>query len=196
IWAQVFAKVAREKNLTWGVAGRNEIKIRNVLNQLEEETGDKTIAEVPIILADMYDSESIQVMTSKTRVLVNSCGPLRAIGEIVIKSCIKTKTHYVDVSGEENFVEKVRLEYHEEAKKAGIYVVNACGVQCLLYDIGVLYLQKQFPGTLNSVDTFLNMSRDEPCPEGPYYNISTWKSAIDLLINKKELKLFNRSYHH
>ncbi|KAK9874850.1 hypothetical protein WA026_005666 [Henosepilachna vigintioctopunctata] len=181
-------KLATQKNLTWAVAGRSETKINSILSQLEEETGDKTISKIPIILADMSDKKTIQAMTSKTRVLVNACGPLRTIGGIVVECCIETKTHYIDISGEENFMHKLRLEYHEEAKKAGIYVVSACGFHSVLYDLGVLQLQEKFPGSLNSADIFIKADRDVPSPGGPSYNVSSWKSIIDVTLNKRELK--------
>ncbi|KAL3280421.1 hypothetical protein HHI36_017903 [Cryptolaemus montrouzieri] len=181
-------KLASQKRLTWGVAGRDEERIKDVLQKLKEKTGDKTIADIPIIFGDMYNEESIYEMTSKTKVLINACGPLRSIGEIVVKACISTKTHYVDVSAEENFIDKILVKYHEKAREAGVYIVNACGVDCIAYDLGILYLQKKFPGTLNSVETFLRMDTDDSTLPGPSYNNSTWKSTIDLMLNKSELK--------
>ncbi|XP_044760961.1 saccharopine dehydrogenase-like oxidoreductase [Coccinella septempunctata] len=191
-------KLSKEKNLTFGVAGRNEQKIKNVLVKLEEETGDKSIAKIPIILADMSDEQSIKQMTSRCKVLIQSCGPLRQLGEVVVKACIESRTHYVDVSAEENFIDKVALEYQEQAKKAGIYMVGSCGIDCIAYDLGVLYIQKKFRGTVNSVETYLKMDTDDPTLTGPSYNVSTWKSTIDLMLNKRELKalqarIFNKN---
>lgn len=39
-------------------------------------------------------------MTEQAKVLVNCCGPYRFYGEPVVKACIATRTHQVDVSGE------------------------------------------------------------------------------------------------
>ena len=39
-------------------------------------------------------------MTARAKVIVNCCGPYRFYGEAVVKACIATKTHHVDVSGE------------------------------------------------------------------------------------------------
>lgn len=55
---------------------------------------------VPIILADVKDEESIKKMTKQAKVIVNCCGPFRFYGEPVVKACVATGTHYVDVTGE------------------------------------------------------------------------------------------------
>lgn len=34
------------------------------------------------------------------KVVVNCCGPYRFYGEAVVKACINSGTHHVDVSGE------------------------------------------------------------------------------------------------
>lgn len=60
---------------------------------------------VPIILADVKDEESIKKMTEQAKVLVNCCGPYRFYGEPVVKACIATGTHYVDVTGEPQVIQ-------------------------------------------------------------------------------------------
>ncbi|XP_045460791.1 saccharopine dehydrogenase-like oxidoreductase [Harmonia axyridis] len=182
-------RLCKEKNLTWGVAGRSEYKIKKVLEKLEDETKDQSVAKIPIILADMSDEQSINQMTSRCKVLIQACGPLRQMGEVVVqKACIQSRTHYVDVSAEENFIDKIQVEYHEDAKKAGIYVVCACGFDCVIYDLGLKHLQHKFKGTVNSVETYLKLDYHNPTLTGPSYNVSTWNSTIDLLVNKHELK--------
>lgn len=56
--------------------------------------------DVPILIADLKDEESLKNMTAQAKVLVNCSGPYRFYGEPVIKACIATRTHQVDVSGE------------------------------------------------------------------------------------------------
>lgn len=55
---------------------------------------------VPIILADIKDEESLTKMTKQAKVIITCCGPYRFYGEPVVKACIATHTHYIDVSGE------------------------------------------------------------------------------------------------
>lgn len=58
------------------------------------------ITKVPVIIADVTDEKSLNEMASKTKVIVNCCGPYRFYGEPVIKACIANGAHHVDVSGE------------------------------------------------------------------------------------------------
>lgn len=55
---------------------------------------------MPVIVADLKDEESLKKMTEQTKVLINTCGPYRFYGEPVIKACIETHTHQIDVTGE------------------------------------------------------------------------------------------------
>ncbi|KAL3280422.1 hypothetical protein HHI36_017904 [Cryptolaemus montrouzieri] len=178
---------AKGRNLTWAVAGRDEIKIRNVLEDLQKRTGDASLAEVTMILADMENAESIENMVQKARIIANACGPLRKKGEVVIKACLKYKTHYVDVSAEPNFIEKMELKYNDEARTCGLCIVSSCGVDSIAYDMGLTYLQRKFEGTLNSVEIYFRHGTDDPSIPGPDFNRSTWKSAIDLMAHSQEL---------
>lgn len=58
------------------------------------------IGDIKLIMADVKDEESLKSMTSQAKVIVNCCGPYRFYGEPVIKACVETGTHHVDVSGE------------------------------------------------------------------------------------------------
>ncbi|KAL3265370.1 hypothetical protein HHI36_009577 [Cryptolaemus montrouzieri] len=141
-----------------------------------------------MISADMEDSKSIEEMVKRARVLMNACGPLRRHGETVIQACLKHRTHHVDISAEPNFIEKVELEYNEEARKRDVYIVGSCGVDSITYDMGLFYLEKKLGGTLNSVEAYLRYGSDNPSLPGPDLNCSTWKSVIDLMTHTDELK--------
>jgi len=39
-------------------------------------------------------------MAQTTSVVINCTGPYYIYGEVVVKSCVLTSTHYVDVTGE------------------------------------------------------------------------------------------------
>jgi short subunit dehydrogenase-like uncharacterized protein len=56
-------------------------------------------------LANVEDEESIKKMTEQAKVIANCCGPYRFYGESVVKACIATGTHYVDVTGETEVIE-------------------------------------------------------------------------------------------
>lgn len=53
-----------------------------------------------VIVADVEDGKSLEAMAARAKVVINCCGPYRHWGEQVVKACIQSGTHHVDVSGE------------------------------------------------------------------------------------------------
>ena len=64
------------------------------------EFTDADLAAIRVIVADVEDESSIQEMASQARVVVNCVGPYRFYGEIVVRACITSGSHHLDVSGE------------------------------------------------------------------------------------------------
>ncbi|XP_022908076.1 saccharopine dehydrogenase-like oxidoreductase [Onthophagus taurus] len=169
-------------SLTWGVAGRSETKIKRMLKELGQRNG-VNYDNIPIIIADVNDENSLIKMTSQARIIINACGPYILYGEQVVKACIETGTHHVDVSGESIFIEKMQLLYHEEAKAKGIYIVSACGMDSIPAEMGIVYLKNNFEGTLNSVETYMYSSITDLHLGGPAVNTGTYNSIIYMLSN-------------
>jgi short subunit dehydrogenase-like uncharacterized protein len=64
------------------------------------EFTDADLAAIRVIVADVEDESSLREMASQARVVVNCVGPFRFYGEPVVRACIESGAHYVDVSGE------------------------------------------------------------------------------------------------
>jgi len=180
------SRLCEEKGLTWGVAGRSASRLKAALKEMAEKF-DADLSEVPIIIADVRDDESLKRMTARARIILNYIGPYRFFGEQVIKACLETQTHHVDVSGEPQYMEKMQLKYHELALEKGVYIVSACGYDSIPMDMGVIFLQKEFQGTLNSVESYLEIIEQYKIP-GATLNYGTWESGIHAAVNAKELK--------
>lgn len=97
---QEIINVAKTKGpLSWGVAGRNKVRLEKILSDLSE-TNKMDLKGTPVIIADANDEESLNAMAAQARVVLNCCGPFRFYGEAVVKACVSNGTHHVDVSGE------------------------------------------------------------------------------------------------
>ena len=93
-------KIFKEKGgFTWGVAGRSKKKLEKVLEEIGKKH-DVDLKNIPVIIADIKDQDSLNEMCKQAKVIVNTCGPYRFYGEPVVKACVENKTHHVDVSGE------------------------------------------------------------------------------------------------
>ena len=60
----------------------------------------------------------------------------------LIKSCVKNKTNYCDITGEVPFIRESIDLFHEKAKKNKCRIIHSCGFDSIPSDLGVLLLQK------------------------------------------------------
>ncbi|XP_008200966.1 saccharopine dehydrogenase-like oxidoreductase isoform X1 [Tribolium castaneum] len=170
-------KFSKRLQLTWGVAGRSERKLKEFLDQCGQEIGT-SLANIPVIVADVQDQKTLNEMARKARIIINCCGPYSFFGEPVVKACVEEGTHHVDISGEAYYMEAMQLKYHSQAQEKGVYIISACGFDSIPADLGVVFLQKKFNGTLNSAITILDVWEEgEPTP-GSTLNFGTWESAV------------------
>ncbi|KAF2898902.1 hypothetical protein ILUMI_07271 [Ignelater luminosus] len=175
-------KFASAKNsLKWGIAGRSKQKLTDVLSEAARRVDVDDLSHIPIIIADVEDEDSIRKMTAQAKVIINCCGPYELYGEVVVKACVENGTHHVDVSGEPQFIEEMKLKYHKEVEEKGIYIVSACGADSVPADLGTLFVEKHFEGTMNSVEMYLHFEAGST--PGPKIGNGTWASLVNAMGN-------------
>ncbi|KAG5862429.1 Saccharopine dehydrogenase-like oxidoreductase, partial [Gonioctena quinquepunctata] len=153
------------------------------------------LSNTPIILTDIQNEDSLLKMAKRAKVVINCCGPFSFMGEPVVKACIAAGTHHIDVSGEPHYMEKIQLEQDQNAKEKGVYVISACGFDSIPSDLGVIFMQNNFEGTLNSVETYLEFWEEKELG-GSAINIGTWKSAVNGFAHRDELKNTRKKLFH
>jgi short subunit dehydrogenase-like uncharacterized protein len=147
-----------------------------------------SIKEIPIILADVFDEPAMTFMCRSTTLLINCTGPYRLYGEPVIRACVAAGTHYLDITGEPQFIEMSMLRYHDEAVKNGSLVVNSCGFDSIPSDLGVVFATEQFPsdGCCSTIETFISF-------EGKRGHATTYECAVLGLGATDDLKALRKS---
>lgn len=93
-------------NFSWGVAGRSEEKLKEVLKNMGSKVG-ADLSTIPIILCNIEDDDSLFQMAQRTKLVINCVGPYILYGEKVVDACLKAGTHHIDVSGEPNYIENI-----------------------------------------------------------------------------------------
>ncbi|XP_018362845.1 PREDICTED: saccharopine dehydrogenase-like oxidoreductase isoform X2 [Trachymyrmex cornetzi] len=184
------SQMCKDRKIKFGIAGRRKEALDAVVKEFALD-----IEDVPIILADIKDEESLKKMTERAKILINCCGPYRFYGEPVIKTCITTRTHYVDVTGEEQFMIEMQLKYNEAAKEAGVHIVNACGFDCIPSDLGVIFTQQKFEGEVNAIEMYMNVWSSATDKKGPLMNYATWESAVHSLAHVKEVQALRKKLY-
>lgn len=186
----VFEGVKILANLSWGIAGRNKLKLEAVLAEMGRKASTD-LSHIPVVIADVEDQDSLVKMARECKIVVNCCGPYQLYGEPVIKACLEAGTHHVDVSGEANFLEGMQLKYHTAAAEKGIYLISACGFDSIPAEIGTLFLEQQFDGVVNSVESYL-FTKMKGKRELGAIHYGTWASIVHMFANLKELKQTRR----
>ena len=133
--AEYLYKNYNAKDLNWAIAGRDELK----LSSIREKFLDNTI---PIVLGDSFDEKSLNEMTRTAKVVCSTVGPYAKYGSLLVKSCVKNKTHYCDLAGEDPWIRKMIHLHHEEAKNNEVKIVNSCGFDSIPSDMGVYFIYK------------------------------------------------------
>ena len=121
--------------LNWAIAGRDIKKLNKIRNQYLDQN-------IPIITADSFEEVSLVKMTERTKVICTTVGPYAKYGSKLVKSCVKSKTHYCDLAGEAQWIRKMIDTYHEAATDNQIKIVNSCGFDSVPSDLGVYYIHK------------------------------------------------------
>lgn len=174
------------EGLRWGIAGRNADKLRRTLRAAAKnlDLQEDALDSVPIIVADVADEASLVSMAQRTRLVLNTVGPYRFFGRPVVKACVDSSTHHIDISAEPQYMEQMQLEFYDEARKKGIMILNACGFASIPAEMSLSFLRKHFQGDLEEVESYLLIKQGSL---GMKVNFGTWKSIIHMLAHASEL---------
>lgn len=117
-------------NPSWAVAGRSASRLSSLKSSLSLPSS------VGVIEAETSSYESLVSMTSQAKVLINIVGPYRPFRAVeVVRACVETSTHYVDLSGETGFNKDCIDEFHLQAQAKGVVVANSVGFDSLPFDL-------------------------------------------------------------
>jgi Family of unknown function (DUF5938)/Saccharopine dehydrogenase NADP binding domain len=97
---RLICEYLREYNVSFVAAGRDESRLKSSMasNVAGIETADYEVVEVghdPAALAELFGSASV---------VCNTVGPFRTHGPEVVEACLATGTHYLDTTGEQDWL--------------------------------------------------------------------------------------------
>ncbi|WP_424014984.1 saccharopine dehydrogenase family protein [Halorubrum xinjiangense] len=142
-------RYAPEK-LSLAVGGRN----REKLDTLADDLASRSDAwdDVPVVVGDATDPESLRAIARETRVVCTTVGPYTRLGTPLVEACVEVGTDYCDLTGEVNWVRETIDRFHEAAVESGARIVHSCGFDSVPADIGTLLVQ-----------SFAREEHDAPC---------------------------------
>lgn len=123
-------------DVKWAMAGRSQEK----LNSVREEMGIG--ADVPMVIADASDPQSVKAMVERTQVVLTTVGPYQLYGSDLVKACAEAGTDYVDLCGEPAWMHEMIAANEQTAKASGARIVFSCGFDSVPFDLGAYFLQQ------------------------------------------------------
>ena len=122
--------------VSWAIAGRSLEKLEAV----REELG--LAAELPLVVADANDPETITAMAEQAQVVLTTVGPYQLDGSDLVAACAAAGTDYVDLCGEPTWMQQMIAAHSEQAQASGARIVFSCGFDSIPFDLGVYFLQE------------------------------------------------------
>lgn len=126
-------------DLRWAMAGRNHARLEAVRMDLQ---GNEPEHEIPLLIADTGDADTLAELAQKTRVICTTVGPYALYGSKVVEACAHQGTHYCDLTGEVHWMREMIDRFQSAAAASGARIVHTCGFDSIPSDLGVWFLQQ------------------------------------------------------
>ncbi|KAK6089162.1 hypothetical protein P3W45_001512 [Vairimorpha bombi] len=155
------------------------------------ENTDLKIALAARNISKITDSDlpkiecSLEEVAEKTEILINCAGPYYETGEMIIKSCIENMTHYLDLCGEVHFMKHIMNKYHESAAKKKLFIIQGCGFDSVVSDLGTEYLKQAFDSDME-IRNIIEIKKT-------VVNTGTWRSLVESLSSYNKEKQMAQS---
>ena len=125
-------------DLRWAIGGRNQAKLESLRSELGSAATD-----IPIVIGDSHDLASLEALVARAKMVCSTVGPYAKYGSELVNACVRTGTHYCDLSGEVHWMRKMIDAHQAEAEQTGARIVHACGFDSIPSDMGVFFLQRK-----------------------------------------------------
>jgi short subunit dehydrogenase-like uncharacterized protein len=132
---KLIIQAALEKGLKPVIAGRNEEQIRALASDYN----------LQYAVFDLSNEQLIMEAIKDFPLVLHAAGPFKFTAKPMIKACIKTGVHYLDITGEISVFEYGK-KMNEAAKQANMMIMSGVGFDVVPTDCLALFLAKNLPG--------------------------------------------------
>ena len=125
---------AKELGLSPLLSGRNPEKLKQVAEPLGFDHEAVSLS----------DKHGLLNMLSKIDLVIHTAGPFSGTAKPMVDACLKTKTHYLDITGEISVFERHK-SLNSQAKDAGILIMSGVGFDVVPTDCLAAHMKKRMP---------------------------------------------------
>ena len=128
----LIARLAQKQGLKPILAGRNADKTKQLGKELS----------LPYQVVDLNDASALENALQEVKAVLNCAGPFSKTARTMIAACMKTHTHYLDITGEIDVFEYAAAQ-SEAAQAAGIALIPGVGFDVVPSDCLAAYLKSK-----------------------------------------------------
>eukprot|EP00656_Telonema_subtile_P043610 TRINITY_DN49957_c0_g1_i1.p1 TRINITY_DN49957_c0_g1~~TRINITY_DN49957_c0_g1_i1.p1 ORF type:complete len:465 (+),score=108.48 TRINITY_DN49957_c0_g1_i1:142-1536(+) len=158
-------------NLRLAIAARNKQKLDAYQTELDGLAGDSVTISTFVIslegdipkedsglLQSASSNQSLVDLLGRCHVCIDTAGPYRHCGEVVVRSCIRACTHYVDCNGEPDYSSLMARKYWNEAASRNVLFVYSAGFDSVPVDMGCFKMQQEAQEKIVGIQAFVNFT--------------------------------------
>lgn len=131
---KLIAQLAKEYGLKPILAGRREEVIAPMAKELN----------TTYHVVDLNDAAKLASVLKEVPMVLHAAGPFNKTAKQMIEACLKTNTHYIDITGEIQVYEMAK-KYNDAALKAGLMLMPGAGFDVVPTDCIALFLKHKLP---------------------------------------------------
>jgi short subunit dehydrogenase-like uncharacterized protein len=144
----LIAAEALRRGLRPMLAGRDAAKLRRQAETLGLEARSCSLDDLDA-LADCLDGKAL---------VLHCAGPFAQTASPLVEACLRTGTHYIDITGEISVFEALAIK-DREAKAAGIMLLPGAGFDVVPSDCLAAHLKQRLPSAVKLSLAFLGLGR-------------------------------------
>ena len=134
---KLIARLAKEYGLNPILAGRRAEALEPLAKELN----------TTYHVIDLNDSEKLETVLKEFSLVLHVAGPFKNTAKQMIDACLKTKTHYIDITGEIGVYEMAK-KYNDAAQNAEIMLMPGAGFDVVPTDCIALFLKNKLPDAI------------------------------------------------
>ncbi len=191
---KLIAESLCKRGIPFTAAGRSEERLQAAMQIAAERAGVEKI-DCEYATAE-HTVESLEELFSGATVVVNVTGPFIHLGETVVEAALAANCHYVDTTGEQNFMLAVKDKFGPNYAEAGLLLAPATaymwtmgGLVCELAlenegvdSLDVLYYSENGIPSVASAASFMRMLAGDSY-HLKHKQLVNWEPGMDMFVS-------------
>jgi len=142
----LIARLAKEQGLAPVLGGRSESKLK----PLADELG------LPSLVVGLDDADALDAALADFDVVLHCAGPFVRTSKPMVAACLRTKTHYLDITGEIPVFEACARK-GDAAAEAGVMLMPGVGFDVVPSDCLAQHLKSRLPSATHLTLSFASV---------------------------------------